>query len=793
MALSNSQWLANPDTGYEIDQSIRFNDDDSAYLSRTPGSAGNRRTFTFSCWVKRANITGANGPIFTAGPDDWLQFLSGNTLGFNSDGTNNYRIVTTQLFRDPGAWMHVVLRIDTTNATAGDRERLYINGSEVTDFGTDTNPPLNYDTAFNNTGEHSIGKVVGSSQYFDGYLAEINHIDGSSLAPSNFGETNEDTGQWVPKEYSGSYGTNGFYIDGRDSSDLGDDESGNGNDYASNNLAAADQVTDSPTNNHCTLNPLWIDAHTLSDGNLVASAAADSAAIGTMAFDVTDSDGYYFEAKVTTAATYPNVGIRTVESPSQVGAVANLSGNSTGRYAFTGSDGNFNDAGSGSSYGSAWAGTADKVIGVLVKDGALYFSIDGTVQNSGTAAKTGLTGYMLPTVFYDAGSGTTAAWEMRFDASDWSTTPTGYKAITTSNLADPTIAVPTAYFETLIYSGNGASNRDITGLDFDPNLVWLKARNVADHNQIYDNVRTDTNRLSTNTTSAEGDSSADFKGFVTGGFRVNAVGSVINTNDSGSTQCAWNWKAESAWSESATGNILASSGKRNTTAGFSICSWTHQTSGNYAIKHGLSTTPEFFMTKNRESTANWDTWHKDLTDTAKRILINTNTTEITAYWVDASDSADGTGSYGDIGSGESPVTASLFGFQHDNFSATDDIIGYFWHGVEGYSKFGKFTGTGSATAGPVINLGFRPAVVLLKNNTQSYGWQIRDNKRDPDNVGTHALFPHILDVEATSSDNIDFLSNGFRIVDSGATFNASGNSILYMAWAESPFKTSTAR
>ena len=103
-----------------------------------------------------------------------------------------------------------------------------------------------------------------------------------------------------------------------------------------------------------------------------------------------------------------------------------------------------------------------------------------------------------------------------------------------------------------------------------------------------------------------------------------------------------------------------------------------------------------------------------------------------------------------------------------------------------------FLGNGSA-AGPHINVGFRPAVVLLKNNTQSYGWQIRDNRRDPDNVGTHALFPHLVDVEATSSDNIDFLSNGFRIVDSGATFNASGNSILYMAWAESPFKTSTAR
>ena len=456
---------------FTIDQAIRFNDDHSAYLSRTPGSAGNRRTWTFSCWVKRGNLTGANQPIFSAGGDDWLMFLSAETLGFNTDGSSNYRIVTSQLFRDPGAWFHLVLRVDTT-ASAGDRLRLYINGSEVTDFGTDTNPTLNYDTAFNNTGEHNIGKLVGASQYFDGYLAEINHVDGSSLAPSSFGETNSDTGQWVPKAYSGSYGTTGFHVNGADSSDLGEDQAGS-NDWTSNNLAAADSVSDSPTDNHCTLNPLWVDNHTLSDGNLVASAAADSAAIGTMAFDVTDSDGFYFEAKVTTAATYPNVGIRTVESPSQVGAVTSLSGNSTGRYSFTGSNGNFNDAGSSSSYGSAWAGTADKVIGVLVKAGALYFSVDGTIQNSGTAAKTGLTGLMVPTVFYDAGSGTQAQWEMRFDASDWSTTPTGYKAISTANLTDTTITTSGTF------TGNASADGPFVYLNGVPTAMTINGNSVT--------------------------------------------------------------------------------------------------------------------------------------------------------------------------------------------------------------------------------------------------------------------------------------------------------------------------
>ena len=787
----SSQWFANPGVTYEIDQSIRFNDDDSSYLSRTPGSAGNRRTFTFSCWVKRGNLTGANQPIFSAGGDDWLMFLSAETLGFNTDGSSNYRIVTTQLFRDPGAWFHLVLRVDTTNATAGDRLRLYINGSEVTDFGTDTNPTLNYDTAFNNTGEHDIGKLVGASQYFDGYLAEINHVDGSSLAPSSFGETNSDTGQWVPKAYSGSYGTTGFYLKGQDSSALGDDTSGNGNDFSSSGLAAADQVTDTPTDNHCVLNVLD-GAGTVSDGNLVNAATGSGFVSRRSTIGIPSSGKWAFRVKK--SANNFMVGVMAPQAtdgdPDTNGVDAVFYYDEDGT-----SSGDIQTRRSGSKVVEATdapAGIAsDTFMEVLIdKDNnRLGVVIGGTAYvavDSGVAIQNTMTQIFVAT----AGSGVTATVD--FGQSGFTPSQTGYKALSTANLDDPTIADPSAYFETLIYSGNGASNRDITGLDFDPNLVWLKARNVADHNQIYDNVRTDTNRLSTNTTSAEGDSSADFKGFVTGGFRVNAAASVINTNDSGSTQCAWNWKAESAWSESATGNILASSGKRNTTAGFSICSWTHQTSGNYAIKHGLSTTPEFFMTKNRESTTNWDTWHKDLTDTAKRILINGNGTEITAYWVDASDSADGTGSYGDIGSGESPVTSSLFGFQHDNFSATDDIIGYFWHGIEGYSKFGVFSGNGNVD-GPMINLGFRPAVVIFKNNTQAYNWQIRDNKRDPDNVGTHSLSPSLVDVEATSSDNIDFLANGFKIRDSGATLNASGNKILYAAWAESPFKTSTAR
>jgi len=774
MVLSNSQWLANPGVTYEIDQSIRFNDNDSPHLTITPGSAGNRKTFTLSTWVKRANITGANAPLFSAGGDDWIMFLSANTLGINTDGTGNYRIVTNQVFRDPSAWTHIVIAVDTTTS-AGDRMRMWINGAEVTSFGTDTNPTLNLDTAFNNTAAHYVGRLSGASQYFDGYLAEFHWIDGTAAAASSFGETNSD-GVWVPKKYSGAYGTNGFYLQFQDSSALGDDKSGNGNDLTAANLAAADQMSDSPTNNFWTLNPLDSGA-TISDGNLKNGGGSST---NTHAPALPETGQWYWEIVCTDINT-----------------------GTTGAHFFGICDASVYHSQSFSDHATISAGqqrggqlkknNSNTSTGTAVVDGntvGLAFDADNlTLKLYVEGSQSGSTITSLTAGAYKPwiqDGGTVTNMTLNFGQSDFDqTVPTGYKSLCTSNMPTPTITDPSAYVQATLYAGNG-STQSITNAgnsDLQPDLVWIRNRDATDGNVLTDAVRGATKILATDSTGAESTDADTVTSFASDGF---ALGDDDKVNTSSENYVAWQWKADSAWSEDATGNILASSGRRNTTAGFSIASWTHQTSGNYAIKHGLSTTPEFLMTKSRDNTVNWDTWHKDLTDTAKRILINTNTTEIAAYWVNSSDSADGSGSYGDISSGESPVTASLFGFQHDNFGATDAIVGYFWHGIEGHSKFGKFTGNGSA-AGPVIYLGFRPAVVLLKNNTQSYGWQIRDNRRDPDNASTHALFPHITDVEAASSDNIDLLSNGFRIVDSGATFNASGNSILYMAWAEHPF------
>jgi hypothetical protein len=195
--------------GYQIDQSIRFNRDDSAYLTRTPSSASNRRTFTLSFWWKMCTI-----PSTTSGGYRIIQ--AGSTEFGWSDSNNNLYLLdggvifqTSQVFRDPSAWQHIVLAVDTTDATAGNRIKLYINGSEVTNFASGPSVSQNFDFDINDTQAQNIGKE--GANYIGAYVAEFHSVDGTQLDATSFGETNDD-GVWVPKKYAGTYGTNGFYL-----------------------------------------------------------------------------------------------------------------------------------------------------------------------------------------------------------------------------------------------------------------------------------------------------------------------------------------------------------------------------------------------------------------------------------------------------------------------------------------------------------------------------------------------------------------------------------------------------
>ena len=234
---------------YEVANSCRFNDDSSDYLTFTPSGNGNRKVFTISLWVKRGNLgiqtemIGSSDSSFGNGL--FLEFTSSDTLRFGFQDPNVFK-VTNRVFRDTSAWLHICVAVDVTQSSNSDRVKIYINGTQETSFSTD-DTMANEDRDWNNTQAHSIGRAGAyNGFYFDGYLAEVVNIDGSQLAPTSFGEFDEDSPTiWKPKDVSGlTFGTNGFYLDFEDSSALGNDVYGNNNDFIANNLTAVDHSTD---------------------------------------------------------------------------------------------------------------------------------------------------------------------------------------------------------------------------------------------------------------------------------------------------------------------------------------------------------------------------------------------------------------------------------------------------------------------------------------------------------------------------------------------------------------------
>ena len=455
-------------TGYAIDQSIRFNSADSAYMHRTPSSSGNRKTFTSSFWVKLGDTTDCALPFPSVYQNaSYGAFLSSGVIQFFIYYTGSAwqgQLYTNRVFRDPAAWYHFVIVVDTTQATSTERVRIYVNGQRETIFSTENYPNQNQDTDWNNSGE-KMGIGVNANgfggSFGEYYAAEMHYLDGYAYGPEYFGETN-DSRIWIPKEYDGSYGTNGFKIDGRDSSDLGDDESGQGNDFTVVNLAAHDQVGDSPTNNFCTANPLdsYYFAGTFKDGNLdvTTSGATGNYTFHTTTQKIPTSGKWYTEVRAYEIGAGCYIGITqepTTAINVYLGQLSTTWGYNSG--------GNLYTNNSGSSYGNSY--TNGDIIGIAVDmdNNKLYFSKNGTFQDSGdpTSGSTG-TGAISITggVDYflgasdDTGAATTSRFMWNFgqdgtfcngvtaqgnkDASGignfYYSVPSGYKALCTKNL-----------------------------------------------------------------------------------------------------------------------------------------------------------------------------------------------------------------------------------------------------------------------------------------------------------------------------------------------------------------------
>ena len=466
------------DTGFNVANSLRFNDDSSDSLERTQGTATSRRKFTLSTWLKRGNLTGSFqffASSYNSSNDRiGFYFNSDDTLAVfarNSSGTTLSR-QTTAKFRDTSAWYHVVYRIDTTHGNASDRARMYVNGVQITSFQSTGDPSQNYDLELGTSSyTFYVGTYDNSQYFFDGYMAETVFLDGADHDASFFGEFDSDSPTiWKPKDVSSlTFGNNGFYLNvpgpstGQNANGLGGDSSGNGNHFASSNLSAVDQSTDTCTNNFATMNPLdnYYASSTFSEGNTKIVTDASAKASNTSTFGISSGKWYCEIKAVQIYNGYAQFGIKGKAPTSTTDGV----GDGTDGYAYTASGGNKVNNGSATSYGTVW--NNNDIIGIAVDldNNKLYFSRNGTFQDSGdpTSGSTG-TGaafslgtpssgaYYIATSDGDTSGGSANTYEFNFGNPPYSISsgnsdanghgnfdnavPSGYFALCTKNLAE---------------------------------------------------------------------------------------------------------------------------------------------------------------------------------------------------------------------------------------------------------------------------------------------------------------------------------------------------------------------
>jgi hypothetical protein len=776
--------------GYEISRSVRFNSSDSAFCSRTPASASNRKTWTWAGWVKRSKL-GTEQAFFSAGNSSPAQrghfrFRNIDALVVTED-SGGYEIISTQVFRDVGAWFHLVVAFDSTQSTSTDRIKVYINGSQITTFSTATYPTQNFDSVFNTTDPHRIGELsyAGNIYELDAYLADLHWIDSQALTPSAFGEF-DTNGVWQPIAYSGSYGTNGFHLDFADNSTaaaLGTDTSSNGNTWTVNNLsvtagAGNDSLVDSPTNgsqtdtgvggevvgNYCTWNPLDKDSDvTLSNGNLDTTQSAAGATKGTVAV----ATGKWYWEITKTSTGNQNFGIATVSAvPSTyVGGFTSSAGfnSSNGDMLVTGSAfGTLNGSTVGTTNNGDVLGLALDLDGGTLKiyrNGTLLTANHFTISNAGNVTPAIGTNVSL--------SGNDSA---NFGQRPFAyTAPSGFKALCTTNLPTPTIADGSTVMDVALYTGNG-STQTISGLNFSPDLVWFKSRSAAENHVLSDRVRGADRQLFSNLANAEQTNSTYVTSFTDDGFSLGSNTGTGGNNINGSTYAAWCWDAGSSTVTNTQGSI-SSQVRANASAGFSVVTFT-MGSGSYTVGHGLGVAPSLLITKARSNTSSWWTYHASL-GTGSYLALNGTAAAATDYsW------------------GAAP-TSTVFTANNNFFTNAYTYVVYAFAPVAGYSLAFTYTGNGLSD-GPAVFLGFKPALIIIKRTDSANDWVMLDNKRIGYNPQTAILFPNESYTES-ASDYMDLLAGGFKVRRTNAEYNASGGTYIGFAWAEHPFATARAR
>ena len=795
---------------HQISNSIRA-DTNNGYLHRTPSSAGNRATWTFSTWIKLAQMGTGTRIIYSAGSSGdqdgyYRLYYSSNKLKTSSANANF--LTPSNIFRDPSAWYHIVWKQGSNTST------LYVNGEQIATASVSGNTAVNNNT-LQCIGTNSFGGSPTNGDHLDGYFAETIMIDGTALDADSFGETKN--GVWIPKDASGlTFGTNGFHLKYESSSDLGNDSSGNNNDWTAVNLATHDQMLDTPTfnsdsngGNFATYNPLINTGQSLTfaDGNLnLASSgtfwSSGTWNQGTMGVTGGNTGKYYYEfCMFTNGAGSYVIGVGT-----QNGSALSTTSYSDGVIFY-----NDHVDSSGTTVLSGLTGTsAGEVVGIAfdASNGKVWFRDDAGYFNSGDPANgTGESGtivnyageVLIPLFNRSTNAGSqyvNFGQEGTFGGNKtaggnvddtgygnfYYPVPSGFKALCQGNLPtadaiDPAQTddnYPQKLFGAKLYTGDGGSSTGITGVGFQPDFVWIKRRNAAENHNLYDSTRGANKRIQSNRNVTE--TTEGLPAFGSDGFTVDASGGINNV--SSQTYVAWNWRANGGTTSSGSGD-LTSTHQVDPSGGFSIVKAVGDGgSGDKTVSHGLSSAPTVILAKNRDTTYNWDTYFAEGVTAGSGMRLNTTETPFTGRW--------GT------------VNSSIFTCK-DNYTwaGTNNYIYYCFTNTEGYIKSGSYEGNGDGSDGTFVYTGFKPAFLLVRK-VGTNNWRVQDNTRDPYNPAYHMLVPNSSAAEDAYTDGTDyndFLSNGFKLARGGdaANWNASGATYVYLAIAHNPFKYATAR
>lgn len=774
---------------YEIERSLRFDSDSNAYLSRTFGTNSSNTTKTFSCWIKRSARFDEYTTICATTQDgnieSRLQFANNGAIKYtdrdSSSGTTDANFYTNAAYRDCSAWYHIVLIIDTTNGTAGDRVRLYVNGDRVTSLTSVTNPAQNYAVSFMRSSAINyigVGAASGSDD-FSGYLAEVHFLDGTIKDPSHFGKTNIETGQWIPKEYTGGgYGNQGFYLNFSDNSStsaLGLDSSGVGNNWSTTNFsvtansASNDSVLDTPTNNWATINQ-GTTVVSLKEGNLFFDNpnTGDYAAYATHMLKAGKKyyiEGVYLQPSGSGSQCYWGITLPTFNNgiPTKP--------NSAGAYSFdwrgAGGTPQIHNNGSSSTTGSKPADGS--VIGMVIdlSAGKMYVHDDNSYYESGNpGAGSGaiITGISTTTDFYfvvhvDAGGPNVSETKLNFGQQGFQYQPSGFEdLLNSSNIAEPTIKDASKFFNTVTYTGNATSRNIVSG--FDTGFVWIKRLSGTESHVLANSTVGANNFMMSNSSAIQNTASNCVTAFNSDGVTVGTQGIV---NDNNESLASWHWK-ESA------------------TAGFDVVTYTGNGNATHNISHSLGVAPDLFIVKSRTNAQDWYVMHP--ASGANKYLVfsgNGQQGTNTVLW------------------GNTPPISTVFTVGENGAGwATNEngqsYVAYLWASIEGFSKIGSYNGNGS-TDGPYVYVGFKPAFILIRRiSGGNASWTVWDNKRSAANVAKTVVWANSDSGEDTNTDySIDILSNGFKIRTAYADQNNNGDPYLYMAFAERSFKYANAR